>query len=228
MNEVAKRTGTAMSVEDARKQLQGYRNTAPRGTGGADLLRLLKTGEWVFGQNNDEPDPKSVWAVNSLSFQQGFCCWDRDEKNTELLGEIMVPFNQPRPEVASLTAYESNPWAEQIAFDLKCIKGPDKGVQVMYKASSKGGITAHGDLLDDILAHEGDDIHPLVLLKIDSYKHKKWGKTFTPDFEVVGWTSHDVEPVDEDPEPEPDGEPEVEENEEQEEAPPPRRRRRRS
>jgi hypothetical protein len=46
-----------------------------------------------------------------------------------------------------------------------------------------------GLLVEIVRQLKADPMHscPVVLLKVDSYPHPKWGKTYIPVFDIVGW-----------------------------------------
>jgi hypothetical protein len=179
--------------------------------GGVPLMRLLKSGDWVFGQNDEPVQEGSEWAINPLSIMHGYSCWsDRPgkEKN-ELLGSEMVSITQRKP--AKPEPIEGFPFNEQRQFGLKCLNGDDEGVEVLYRTSSVGGMRAVDGLLAALVAQIKVDRSkpvPVVQLNSDSYKHSKWGPISTPVFEIVDWIGLD-------------GEPEPDEEEEEEEAAPP-------
>ena len=82
---------------------------------------------------------------------------------------------------------------------------------MLYKTTSVGGSKAAGKLIQLIVEQIEKDpgnIMPVVELEMDSYKHKEYGKIYTPIFEVKDWMPLDAvsddapEPVAEDtPEP---------------------------
>jgi hypothetical protein len=41
--------------------------------GGKPILRLLKSGSWVFGQNDDDVQIGSEWAINPMQIGHGWC-----------------------------------------------------------------------------------------------------------------------------------------------------------
>ena len=43
--------------------------------GGTVILKMDRTGHWVFGADQDEVEPGSKWAVNPYSFVHGFIAW---------------------------------------------------------------------------------------------------------------------------------------------------------
>src|SRR6478736_2549700 len=151
--------------------------------GGKPLLRLLKSGEWVFGASNEEVQEGSSWAVNVLSLAHGWSCWVEGEGNqkNELKGEILVSMTEPKP--VRPPPIQGFDYAEVRAFELKCMDGDDEGTEVLHKTSSVGGMRAVDALLAAIYRQLADDpAHacPVVSLDVDSYQHSKWGKIFTP------------------------------------------------
>lgn len=173
---------------------------AESATSGDDtLLRLLRDGIWVYGSNNDEVEPGSQWAINPYSFQHGWICWG----NSEVLGEVMVPHGQPLPPRSELPAHEyvddngntrEASWDDQLSFHLMCVYGVDKGLEVLYKATSYGGKKAVGAVARAIAGEASDGslaVVPVVELNVDSYQHKKWGKIYTPELDIVRWMTMD-------------------------------------
>ena len=43
--------------------------------GGVVILKMDRTGHWVFGADQDEVEPGAKWAVNPFSFVHGFIAW---------------------------------------------------------------------------------------------------------------------------------------------------------
>jgi len=64
---------------------------------------------------------------------------------------------------------------------------------VSYNTTSKGGLRAINGLLGHVVTQlqkgEADAIVPVVRLLTDSYQHKRYGKIYTPEFEIVKWES---------------------------------------
>jgi hypothetical protein len=54
--------------------------------GGTVILKMYKTGHWVFGADQTEVEDDSTWAVNPFSFVHGVIAWG----DGEVLGEKMV------------------------------------------------------------------------------------------------------------------------------------------
>lgn len=158
---------------------------------GKPFIRLLKDGSWVYGPSNEEVQEGSSWVLNLMSFGHGWCCWvDGGANKNELKGEAMGSVFQPRP--AQPLPIEGTPFAEQFSFELKCLDGDDEGAEVLYKTASYGGKSAVVSLLDAIrkrAATERVFVFPVLELQVDHYNHSKWGKTYTPVFEIVGWAN---------------------------------------
>ena len=232
MSEIIKRGSTALggSMADYAKSLasgiQESRQQTVIAGGGKDLLRLLKSGEWVFGATNEEVQEGSSWIVNIRTLGHGWACWVEGVGNNknELAGEVMAPMNTPKPQrppPIGETAYQEQRW-----FELKCMDGDDEGKEVMHKTGSVGGMRAVDGLLADIfrqLNSNPEYSFPVIQLEVDSYQHTKWGKIYTPVFNITGWANEDGEIYDEEtpskprlatdggaavePEPEPEPEP---------------------
>lgn len=203
--DVALKSSSAVAALGSLKAgLQNVQTTI-RGSASDPFLRLLRSGEWVYGAENIEIEDGSVWAINPLSIQHGWVAWtDRPGKaQNEVVGEIMVPMTSPLPAFNDLPepGDATASWVQQLQFQLRCTNGEDVGEQVLYKTTSTGGLNAVRTLIGQIMAQldvDADRPVPLVQLATDSYEHKKWGKTFTPVLEVVGWA--DMEGVEGEPE----------------------------
>lgn len=174
--------------------LEAAQASTPQDIGGDfQFLKMSKTGDWVYGADETEVSDDSVFAIDPNSYVQGFIAWDSDKG--DLVGEVMAQAGQP-PIVKADLDDVGHPWVVQVGFGLVGIEGAEKGVQMLYKASSKGGKNAVGDLLAKIIERgkAGEtDICPIVILHADSYKHKKFGKTFIPILSVDDWTDGSAE-----------------------------------
>jgi hypothetical protein len=80
------------SLSTALNALKSYADPGP-----AVILKMDKTGHWVFGADQTEVDDDATWAVNPFSFVHGFICWG----DGEVLAEKMVSVAQPLPELAA-------------------------------------------------------------------------------------------------------------------------------
>lgn len=200
-NEVANRTASS-AVAALGNLKQGLQNVSQTivATGGDPYLRLQTDGNWVYSAENIEVEPGSRWAVNPFSLMHGWVAWtDRPGKQAnEIVGEVMVAMTSPLPpehELRDVSGTSDNAsWAQQLSLQLKCVSGEDIGEQVLYKTTSVGGMNALKKIIGAIMAQlDKDQEHPvpLIELKVDSYPHKKWGKTYIPIFDIVAWSSLD-------------------------------------
>jgi hypothetical protein len=162
------------------------------GSGGTVILKMDKTGHWVFGADQTEVEDDATWAVNPFSFVHGFIAWG----DGEVLGEKMVSVAQPLPELDVAPPGAKKGWEPQVGMSLKCTSGEDEGMEARYTVTSVGGKRAVQTLAVAIAAQVEKDQSkpvPIVKLKKDHYAHKSYGKIYTPIFEVVEWVSIDGE-----------------------------------
>lgn len=190
-------------------------SSALGGGGGKPLLRMLKSGEWVFSQENVEVQTGSEWVINIASLGHGWCCWVEGAGNNKnsLQGEAMAPMTDPKP--ARPLPINGTEFKEQRAFEAKCRNGEDAGTEVLYKTNSYGGLKETDALLAAIfkqLASDPEYAFPVVRFETDHYIHGKWGQIYTPMFTIVGWADMNgqdraVAPALPDPKPAPAPEP---------------------
>jgi len=153
---------------------------------GVTIIKMDRTGHWVYGADQTEADTESTWAVNPFSFIHGYIAWG----DGEVLGEKMVPVTQPLPELDAAPPGAKKGWESQVGFSLKCLSGEDAGMDARYTVTSVGGKKAAQALALAVAAQvEVDQEKPvaIVRLKRESYQHKSYGRIFTPVFEIVGW-----------------------------------------
>ena len=156
--------------------------------GGVAILKMDKTGHWVFGADQTEVESDSRWAINPYSFIHGFIAWG----DGAVAGEVMVSVSEPLPDVGAAPPASAKGWETQVGMMLKCISGEDTGLECRFTATSVGGKKAVQELAI-ALAHQVDKDQtkpvPVVVLKKDHYQHKSYGRIYTPVFEVVEWVS---------------------------------------
>jgi hypothetical protein len=160
------------------------------GTAGVVILKMDKTGHWVFGADQTEVEDDSTWAVNPFSFVHGFIAWG----DGEVLGEKMTGVQHPLPELDAAPPSAKRGWETQIGMSLKCLVGEDKDMEARFTTTSVGGKKAVQALGVAIAAQvEKDQSKPvaIVRLKKDHYVHKSYGRIYTPVFEIVEWASMD-------------------------------------
>ena len=169
------------------------------GPAGTVILKMDKTGHWVFGADQTEAEADSTWAVNPYSFVHGYIAWG----DGEVLGEKMTGITNPLPEMDAAPAGAKRGWEMQIGMSLKCRTGEDKDMEARFTTTSVGGKKAVQALGIAIATQvEKDQTKPvaIVRLKKDHYVHKSYGRIYTPVFEVVEWVGMDG--AEDEPEPE--------------------------
>ena len=162
------------------------------GPAGVVILKMDKTGHWVFGADQTEAEDDAIWAVNPFSFVHGFIAWG----DGEVLGEKMVSVSHPLPELDEAPPSAKKGWETQVGMSLKCLTGEDKGMEARFTTTSVGGKRAVQTLavaLAEQVEKDQSKPVPVVRLKKDHYAHKSYGKIYTPVFEVVEWVSMDGE-----------------------------------
>lgn len=155
---------------------------------GSVIIKMDRTGHWVFGADQTEVEDDSTWAVNPFSFVHGFIAWG----DGEVLAEKMVPVTQPLPELDVAPPGAKKGWEQQVGMSLKCITGEDAGMEARYTVTSVGGRRAVQTLAVAIAEQvEKDQAKPVPVVKLgkDHYQHKSYGRIYTPVFEVQEWVT---------------------------------------
>ena len=177
------------SVQTLSTALRSLESVAPAQSA---ILKMDKTGHWVFGADQTEAEDDSRWAVNPFSFVHGYIAWG----DGEVLAEKMASVTQPLPELDTAPPGAKKGWEQQVGLMLKCLTGEDEGLECRYTTTSVGGKRAVQELAVAIAAQVEKDPTkpvPIVTLGKDHYQHKSYGKIFTPVFKVVEWVSMDGE-----------------------------------
>ena len=160
------------------------------GPSGVVILKMDKTGHWVFGADQTEVEDGATWAINPFSFVHGFIAWGEGD----VLGEKMVPVSSPLPELDAAPAGAKRGWETQVGMSLKCVSGDDKDMEARYTVTSVGGKRAVQALALAIASQvEKDQTKPVpvVRLKKEHYMHKSYGRIYTPVFDIVEWMGMD-------------------------------------
>jgi hypothetical protein len=160
------------------------------GATGTVIIKMDKTGHWVFGADQEEVEADSTWAVNPFSFVHGYIAWG----DGDVLAEKMVSVSEPLPEMDDAPAGAKRGWEVQV------------GMEARYTTTSAGGKRGVQTLAVAIAEQVDKDQSkpvPVVLLKKEHYQHKSYGRIFTPLFDIQSWVSMDGE----EPEVEPDTSP---------------------
>jgi hypothetical protein len=186
--------GALTSLAALQTALANVNTAAIIGRSGLPMMLFKRegSGTWGYGQTRTVPEANSRWALNPLTFLYGHICFG---DNNKVLGERLVPISQPKPMITELPDM-GFPWQEEWAVNMKCLGGADAGVEVVFKATTDGGIKAvvlMVALVRDRInggQHDGK-IVPIVLLEKDSYQHSQYGKVWFPVLNTVDWMSLD-------------------------------------
>ena len=172
------------------------------GPTGTVIIKMDKTGHWVFGADQDEVEADSTWAVNPFSFVHGYIAWG----DGDVLAEKMVSVSEPLPEMDDAPPMAKRGWEVQVGMSLKCLTGEDKGMEARYTTTSAGGkrgVQTLAVAIAEMVDKDPSKPVPVVLLKKEHYQHKSYGRIYTPLFDIQSWVSMDGE----EPEVEPDTSP---------------------
>ena len=157
---------------------------------GTAILKMDKTGHWVYGADQTEVEDDATWAINPFSFTQGFIAWG----DGEVLGEKMVSVSQPLPELEAAPPGAKRGWETQVGMSLKCLSGEDKGLEARFSTTSVGGKRAVQALAVAIATQvDADQTKPVPVITLgkEHYQHKSYGRIFTPIFDIKEWASMD-------------------------------------
>ena len=157
---------------------------------GVTIIKMDRTGHWVFGADQTEIEDDSTWAVNPFSFVHGYIAWG----DGEVLAEKMGSVSQPLPELEAAPPSAKKGWETQVGFSMKCLDGADKDMEVRYTTTSVGGKKAVQALAVAIATQvEKDQSKPVPVVELgkEHYTHKSYGRIYTPVFKVLEWASMD-------------------------------------
>jgi hypothetical protein len=182
------------SVQSLSGALRSIQSDA--GPSGTVILKMDKTGHWVFGADQTEVEEGSLWAANPFSFVHGYIAWG----NGAVLAEKLVPVSEPLPALDAAPSGAERGWEMQVGMMLVCTNGEDKGLQARFTATSVGGkraVQALAVAIADQVEKDQTKPVPLIDLKVEAYTHKKYGKVLTPIFDITDWVSMDTDTVEE-------------------------------
>jgi len=185
MNAIVFSKANLPSVQNLSQALRSL-DASVGGGDSAAILKMDKTGHWVFGADQTEVEDGSTWAVNPFSFVHGYIAWG----DGEVLAEKMVPVNEPLPEVDPAPPQAKRGWELQVGMSLKCMSGEDEGLEVRYSVTSVGGkraVQAMGIKIAARVDGSPESPVPVIRLKKEHYMHKSFGRIYSPLFEVEAW-----------------------------------------
>lgn len=150
------------------------------------ILKLAKSGNWIFGTENT-PVSETRFAADVRGSQRGFVCFI----DGEVVGEVMVPVALGKvispDELPDHGPYEgTDGWKPSASIQLR---STETGEQFVFKPTSQGGHAAIGALLTKYgyRLGLGKGGIPIVDLDVTSYEHKRYGTVFKPVFKIVSW-----------------------------------------
>lgn len=158
------------------------------GSTGVAIMKMDKTGHWVYGAEQTEAEPEATWAVNPFSFTHGYIAWG----DGVVLSEKMVSVTDPLPALEPAPAGCKRGWESQIGFSLKCLTGEDKDLEARFTATSTGGKKAAHEIALSIAGQvDKDPSKPIPVIRLEKalYQHKTYGRIYVPVFKIVDWLS---------------------------------------
>jgi hypothetical protein len=172
-----------------------YRKRAAQmgGTGGnKKFLNFKKYGAWELGMEAEEISPEQHLAINFTSIKHGVIGWKKKEKVwDELVALDQVPTTaaelQERDPIVKDDNNDPSGYFYQYAVDGAFIDG---GLEIRINGSSTGFKNFIHRIMSDIasnLPKHPDYPNPVISLKVSHYEHKTWGRTYTSDYDLIGW-----------------------------------------
>ena len=161
----------------------------------ADSLTYLRfsKGDFLYGGSDEEMDNETKFVADMHTMTTGWICWINGEK----VDEISVPVLQgdPPPEedlpdhTAEYMDAAKDGWSPQSTFKIRELE--DLQRQFMFKGSSKGVSGACSTLCKEFITEgrkrNDPTLCPVIVLEVDSYPHKQFGRIKFPVFKVVDW-----------------------------------------
>ncbi|HEU4762907.1 MAG TPA: hypothetical protein VFS74_11350 [Gemmatimonadales bacterium] len=210
-------TGTAVSTGQEYDPYAAYGESASRGTG--TLLKFAK-GHWTAGKDAEAVAAGTKFYANMQGLKIGWQRWEDGKPSDSVM--FAVTSDQKPPLRSSLGDQDKDLWELdkegrprdpwQFTNELPLVSMD--GEELVFSASSKGGINAIGELC--IAYSKGRKMKPpgavpVIEIGTSSYKHsdKTYGLIYTPTLKLVDWIEGDVLPqaATDEPDPEPVKEP---------------------
>jgi hypothetical protein len=165
----------------------------------------FKNGEYLYGQNADELKLGTKLIANMPGLRIGWRRWFGGQVTDDLTEPLIdAPPIRSRKDLGDNDQSEwekddrgepRDPWQMTNILDLS-----DGRETYIYSTGSKGGIGAIGRLCAAYgkERRQRPGMLPIITLGRDFYNHTKFGKTYFPKFEIVGWTDEVSPSVDSD------------------------------
>jgi hypothetical protein len=172
---------------------------------GAPLLKFTKQGEFAISDTESIPDGTRVVA-HADEITLGWIKWvDGRPDPGRHVGRVVDKFvppqrgelgdDDPRQWEMQDDGTRRDPWQFQMTVPISRL---DTGESYQFATSSKGGLACVGKLTRAYgrrVQEEKAPGLPIVELKAEHYKHRTYGKIFTPSMIIVGWTDSGGKPL---------------------------------
>jgi hypothetical protein len=171
-----------------------------------DFLTFNK-GEYQAGQDKVEIKLGTRLVANMPGFRRGWRRW-QDKKVVEDLTSLLTEM-QPQQRRAELGDTDESLWDRSpegkpvdpwVLTDIIEFADPRTGKIYIFGTGAVTYKRALGKLCTAYSQHNRmqPGMLPIIELQRDSYNHSIFGKTYIPDFKVVGWTDENAPSVDSD------------------------------
>jgi hypothetical protein len=183
---------TAIVKFDLSKMAVAARSMAAAVPSPMSFLKMSKSGDWIYGAEEDEVPAGTQFGVNPNSFQRGVIAW-QDTSNgapAAKLDERMYSVFEDNPPEPGDPPKGARGWEAQFGFSMIAVNGGKlAGTELQYRASSDGGKRAIAALIAEVAegAPTNPGKMPLIVLDTRSYKHASYGKIYAPVFKLVKW-----------------------------------------
>jgi hypothetical protein len=150
----------------------------------ASALLKFSKGSWLLGEDQEEIDAGKVLIANPAAMQDGWLLFSDDN---ELLETKMLPVAEgmiPRPD-------DGLEWTEACSLELSDEAGEER---YLFATCSNGGTRTCRKLFNhwNWRRRHSPNTLPKVKLGVSSYQHKKYGKIFKPELEIIDWVNADA------------------------------------
>jgi hypothetical protein len=182
---------STVSLEALSASLNSVDTSAFGGRSGLPMMLFKRegSGTYVVGQKKVVVEAGSCWAINPTTFCWGYISF------SDKVHERLVSISKPKPDIATLPKTGAE-WQDEMTVNMKCVSGIDEGLEVVFKATTDGGLKEVMRLLeivrDRINSREHDGkIAPIARLLKDSYTHLEYGRVWFPVLEIDEWVTLD-------------------------------------
>jgi hypothetical protein len=173
---------------------------------GAPLLRFTKQGEFAISDVESIPDGTRCIA-HADEITLGWIKWvdgrpaPEPDRHVGRVADKFIPPQRDKLGDDDPRQWEQqdgeprDPWQFQMTVPVSRL---DTGESYQFATGSKGGLACVSKLTRAYgrrTQEEKPPGLPIVELKADSYKHRTYGKIFTPSMVIVGWTDGSGKPL---------------------------------